>query len=190
MTSRNNSEERLRSTEEECERLRAENTRLRAMLGIRNSTSGEYSQTNHPADVVPENRSDGPPAPEKKIALFRSLFRGREDAYAVRWEGRNGRYGYSPAGAMDWRAIHAARPEDRKKVARKTRMLHPLSDDAIRNRLTGKQTIGIYPLLPDETCWFLAVDFDKKCWMADAAAFAATCRRFEVPIAVERSPNW
>ena len=97
MTSRNNSEERLRSTEEECERLRAENTLLRAMLGIRNSTSGEYSQTNHPADVVPENRSDGPPAPEKKIALFRSLFRGREDAYAVRWEGRNGRYGYSPA---------------------------------------------------------------------------------------------
>jgi hypothetical protein len=187
MTSQNNSEERLRSTEEECERLRAENTRLRAMLGIRNSISGEYSQTNHPADVVPENRSDGPPAPEKKIALFRSLFRGREDAYAVRWEGRNGRSGYSPAGAMDWRAIHAARPEDRKKVARKTRMLHPLSDDAIRNHLTGKQTIGIYPLLPDETCWFLAVDFDKKCWMADAAAFAATCRRFEVPIAVERS---
>jgi len=50
-----------------------------------------------------------------------------------------------------------------------------------------ENTIGIYPLLPDETCWFLAVDFDKKCWMADAAAFAATCRRFEVPIAVERS---
>src|SRR6185295_19626878 len=91
-----------------CERLRAENTRLRAMLGIRNSTSGEYSQINNPADVVPENRSDGPPAPEKKIALFRSLFRGREDVYAVRWEGRNGRSGYSPAGAMDWRAIYAA----------------------------------------------------------------------------------
>lgn len=99
MTSRNNSEERLGSTEEECERLRAENTRLRAMLG-------EYSQTNNPADVVPENRSDRPPAPEKKIALFRSLFRGREDAYAIRWEGRNGRSGYSPAGAMDWPLLH------------------------------------------------------------------------------------
>jgi hypothetical protein len=59
---------------------------------------------------------------------------------------------------MDWRAIHAARPEDRKKGARKTRMLHPLSDDAIRNHLTGKQTLGIYPLLPDETCWFLCGD--------------------------------
>jgi len=54
-------------------------------------------------------------------------------------------------------------------------------DDAIRNHLTGKQTIGIYPLLPDDTCWFLAVDFDKKSWGIDAAAFAATCRRFQVP---------
>jgi superfamily II DNA or RNA helicase len=49
------------------------------------------------------------------------------------------------------------------------------------------QTIGVYPLLPDETCWFLAVDFDKKSWMADAAAFAFTCRRFQVPVTVERS---
>ena len=88
---------------------------------------------------------------------------------------------------MDWRAIHASRPEERKKVARKTRMLQPLTDDAIRNHLTGKQTIGVYPLLPDDTCWFLAVDFDKKSWVIDAAAFATTCRRFHVPFAVERS---
>ena len=61
--------------------------------------------------------------------------------------------------------------ESANEVARKTRMLLPLTPDAIRKHLTGKQTIGIYPLLPDETCWFLAVDFDKKSWMADAAAF-------------------
>ena len=66
-------------------------------------------------------------------------------------------------------------------------MLLPLTDDAVRNHLTGKQTIGIYPLLPDETCWFLALDFDKKSWMADAFAFLATCRHFQVPAAVERS---
>jgi hypothetical protein len=64
-------------------------------------------------------------------------------------------------------------------------MLQPLTDNAIRNHLTGRLTGGIYPLIPDETCWFLAVDFDKKSWMADAAAFAATCRRFQVPFAVE-----
>jgi hypothetical protein len=88
---------------------------------------------------------------------------------------------------MDWRAIHAARPEERKKVARKTRTLQPLTDSAIRDHLTGKQTIGVYPLLPDETCWFLAVDFDKESSMADAAAFASTCQRFQIPVTVERS---
>ena len=51
----------------------------------------------------------------------------------------------------------------------------------------GKQTIGIYPLLLDETCWFLAVDFDKKTWQQDAAAFLETCREFGVPAALERS---
>ena len=88
---------------------------------------------------------------------------------------------------MDWRAIHAAKPEDRKRVGHKTRILQPLTDEVIKKHLTGKQTIGIYPLLLDETCWFLALDFDKKSWMADAAAFVATCRQFQVPAAVERS---
>jgi hypothetical protein len=189
MTEQNtdNVAQRLKSTEEECERLRAENIRLRAMLGIQDSVSKSANRT----AILVADGSDAniavSSAAEKKIALFRSLFRGREDVYAVGWEGTNGKSGYSPAGAMDWRAIHAAMAEDRKKVARNTRMLQPLTDKEIHNHLIGKLTIGIYPLLPDETCWFLAVDFDKKFWVADAAAFAATCRRFHVPIAVERS---
>jgi superfamily II DNA or RNA helicase len=88
---------------------------------------------------------------------------------------------------MDWRAIHAASPEERKRIARKTRMLLPLTNDAIRKHLTGKQTLGIYPLLPDEMCWLLAFDLDKKSWITDAAAFLETCRRFQVPAVVERS---
>ena len=88
---------------------------------------------------------------------------------------------------MDWRAIHSARPEERKKIGRKTRSLLPLTDNTIHGHLNGKQSIGIYPLLPDETCRCLAADFDKKSWMADAATFAKACRRFGVPVAVERS---
>ncbi len=180
-------QEHLKTAQEECGRLRKENVRLRAMLGI------DHSPTNDPASQValgpkPLSTSTiGVSTPEEKIAFFRNLFRGREDVFAIRWEGKNGKTGYSPDSLMDWRAIHASRPEDRKKVARKTRMLQSLTDDAIRNHLTGKQTVGVYPLLPDDTCWFLAVDFDKKSWLADAAAFVATCRRFQVPIAVERS---
>jgi superfamily II DNA or RNA helicase len=187
MTDQNAIAERLKSAQEECDRLRAENARLRAMLGIQDSVSKDPGPTAIPIVSVSDSNIAAPSTPEKKISLFRSLFRGREDVYAIRWEGKGGKSGYSPAGVMDWRAIHAARPEERKKVARKTRTLQPLTDSAIRDHLTGKQTIGVYPLLPDETCWFLAVDFDKKSWMADAAAFASTCQRCQVPVTVERS---
>ncbi|MGB2625734.1 MAG: DEAD/DEAH box helicase family protein [Candidatus Acidiferrum sp.] len=178
---------RLKEADEECQRLREENDRLRTILGMDhlapNETVERITSAGTPALIAPTETY----TPERKIALYRSLFRGREDVFAIRWEGKGGKSGYSPAGAMDWRAIHAARPEDRKRVGRKTRILQPLTDEVIRNHLTGKQTIGIYPLLPDETCWLLAVDFDKNSWMADAAAFAATCRQFHVPAFIERS---
>ena len=74
-----------------------------------------------------------------------------------------------------------------KKDGKKTRMLQPLTDNAIRDLLTGKLTARIYPLMAEEICWFLVADFDKKSWMADAAAFAVAYRRFQVPFAVERS---
>src|SRR6266581_2252145 len=182
-----NLQDRPRSAQEECERLQKENARLRTMLGIHELVrdSAMFPSSSTPEDT-PEPASSLS-TPEEKIALFRTLFRGREDVYAVRWEGKGGRTGYSPAGVMDWRAIHSASPGERKRIARKTRMLLPLTDDVIRRHLTGKQTIGIYPLLPDETCWFLAVDFDKNSWIADAAAFLNTCRRFQVTAAVERS---
>ncbi len=187
MLDQNSSEEQLKSARQESERLRAENARLRAMLGIPDSAA----EGNNPPEIclmkTPDSRAAEALTQERKVALFRSLFRGREDVYATRWERKDGQSGYSPAGVMDWRAIHAARPEERKKVARKTRVLQPLTDDMVRDHLTGKQTIGIYPLLPDESCWFIALDFDKKSWVADVAAFAATCRRFQVPAAVERS---
>src|ERR1700730_12066220 len=187
MTDQSTLANRLKSAQEECDRLSAENARLRAMLGIQDFISKESGPTAIPVVSVSDSNIAAPSTPKKKISLFRSLFSGREDVYAIRWEGKGGKSGYSPAGVMDWRAIHAARPEERKKVARKTRTLQPLTDSAIRDHLTGKQTIGVYPLLPDETCWFLAVDFDKKSWIADAAAFASTCQRFQVPVTVERS---
>ena len=180
-------QERLKTMQEECQRLREENVRLRAMLGIDHSPVTEPVPQAFPVPKLSSTTRSGVSTPKEKISLFRNLFRGREDVFAIRWEGKSGKSGYSPACIMDWRAIHASRPEERKKVARKTRMLQPLTDDAIRDHLTGKHTVGIYPLLPDDTCWFLAVDFDKKSWVIDAAAFAATCRRFEVPFAVERS---
>jgi hypothetical protein len=79
----------------------------------------------------------------QKIALFRSLFRGREDVYAQRWENPDGRSGYSPKTERDWRAYCAAKPEDRKRVDKETRKNIPLTDEAIHGHLAGQQTLGV-----------------------------------------------
>ena len=144
------------SPEEEATRLRDENTRLRRLLAVHGIP-------------VPEPASDDPPlaaeAPtalpidkgeraRQRIALFRSLFRGREDVYARRWEKADVGAGYAPAAVKDWQAINRSRPEERKKVERQTRKFLPLTDAVIESHLFGKETIGVYPLLPDETCWF------------------------------------
>src|SRR5467141_1102857 len=92
-----------------------------------------------------------------------------------------------PKADRDWKAYLRAKDEDRKKVDRQTRKFRPLTDEVVRGHLVGDHTIGIYPLLQDETCWFLAVDFDKKTWQKDAIAFLAVCRELSVPAALERS---
>jgi len=121
------------------------------------------------------------------VVLFRSLFRGREDVYAIRWKMKNGSWGYRPDDKKDWKAVLASKPEDRKRVDRETRTFFPLADDVIRAHLEGKKTVGVYPLLTDETCWFLAADFDKATWHDDALAFVATCHQMGVPAYLERS---
>jgi superfamily II DNA or RNA helicase len=92
-----------------------------------------------------------------------------------------------PVAIKDWNAINKSRPEERKKVDEKTRKFLPLTDAVIQQHLLGKETIGVYPLLRDETCWFLAADFDKKTWEYDSQAFLETCRELNVPAALERS---
>jgi superfamily II DNA or RNA helicase len=175
--------------EQENIRLREENARLRRMLAAHSIPIPQLAPEKPPptkaADAAcPEDKEE---RARRRIVLFRSLFRGREDVYARRWENDDGRHGYVPAHVKDWKAINRSRPEDRKKVAQKTRKFIPMSDAVIENHLLGKDTIGVYPLMPDETCWFLAADFDKKTWEYDALAFLETCQELNVPAALERS---
>ena len=74
-----------------------------------------------------------------------------------------------------------------KKRDKETRQLLPLTDEAVHDHLSGNITVGVYPLLSDETCWFLAVDFDQRTWRQDAGAFLDSCREWNVPAALERS---
>lgn len=111
---------------------------------------------------------------QKRINIFRGLFKGRTDVYAVHW-GSDGESNYAPARKYD----------PNKKY--KERELLPLTDNVIENHLRGNKTIGIYPLLKDETCWFLAVDFDKKDWQKDALTFIGVCKEAGVPASMEIS---
>jgi superfamily II DNA or RNA helicase len=175
--------------EQENIRLREENARLRRLLAAHSIPIPQLAPEKPPATkaVEPAPPVDKEERARRRIALFRRLFRGREDVYARRWENDDGRHGYVPAHVKDWKAINKSRPEDRKKVAQKTRKFLPMTDAVIENHLLGNETIGVYPLLPDETCWFLAADFDKKTWEYDALAFLETCQELNVPAAFERS---
>ncbi len=178
-----------RDLEEENKALRAEIERLRQVLASNGLTSASALTNQHTSGlpVVLKQPEDRQERAKQRIALFRSLFHGREDVYARRWTSADGRSGYSPAALMDWVAIHSSSPEDRKKVARQTRTFLPLTDAVIEDHLLGKETVGVYPLLSDETCWFLAVDFDKKSWREDARAYLDTCAAMGVPASLERS---
>ena len=131
--------------------------------------------------------------PANKISLFRSLFRGRTDVYPLRFESRRtGRSGYQPACANEWVRGVCEKPKI-KCIDCPNRRFFPVTDEAIRWHLSGRDpagrdfVMGIYPLLQDETCYFLAVDFDGDAWRQDAQAYVETCRRHQLPAALERS---
>jgi hypothetical protein len=121
--------------------------------------------------------------PEAKIALFRSLFRVRDDVYARRFESkRTGKSGYAPACANEWVRGICEKPRVQCAACPNRRLL-PLTDDVIRWHLSGCDpdgepfVAGGYPLFADETCAFLAIDFDKAEWCKDVSAFLETCHR-------------
>lgn len=171
-------------------KLRDENRRLREQLGL--TATDIESIVAEPIQTTIFETDQGPIAitnlssAEDKIALFKSLFRGREDVFALRWQGRDGISGYSPTCLHEWDRSLCAKP--RIKCAEcENREFRLITDETISNHLSGKHTVGIYPLLLDETCWFLAVDFDKAVWKDDAQAFMRTCKEKGIFAAIERS---
>ena len=126
-------------------------------------------------------------SPGDKIALFRRLFRGREDVYPKLWQNqKTAKKGYSPACSNEWVRGVCEKPRIKCGECPNQAFL-PVSTDVILGHLQGRHVIGVYPILRDETCWFLAVDFDKESWQYDVLAFAETCRNIDIPYAIERS---
>jgi len=186
----------IRIAERELADLDAKRTalqdRLKQLKGLTQSIADEQLPFNQKSESYVTNESTD----EQKIALFRSLFRGREDVYPRRFESkRSGKSGYQPVCRKEWIRPFCQKPKIKCGNC-ENRDFTPVSDDVIRNHLIGNDpadryrrefVIGVYPMLIDETCWFLAVDFDKEAWKENSKAYLETCRTFDVPAALERS---
>jgi hypothetical protein len=175
-------ERRLSALDEEKGRLKAALETLRHQREAENNVS--------PCAAI----SIDPITPER-IRLFLSLFRGRQDVFPKRWDNvGTGKSGYSPACRNEWAKGTCNKPRVSCSTCTNQAFL-PVTEEIIRKHLCGEPnhwqtrdtSIGVYPLLKDETSWLLAADFDEEHWQQDVQAFSETCRKKNVPVAIERS---
>lgn len=136
---------------------------------------------------VPVTSESALQSPAEKVALFRSLFAGRDDVFAKFWQNpKTGRKGYAPACRNEW--VRGVCEKPRVKCGEcPNQAFIPVTDEVVTEHLRGRLVMGVYPMLRDETCRFLAADFDGEGWRDDVAAFVETSRRFGLGPAVERS---
>jgi hypothetical protein len=147
--------------------------------------------------VVPSAKARNPidrnSTTKQKIALFRRIFRGRSDVFPIRWENRTrGSSGYAPACANEWQRGICEKPRVKCSACPNQAFL-AVDDASIERHLRGTDAngapfvMGVYPMLADNTCSFLAADFDEGEWRRDAFAFRDSCERHGIPVAIERS---
>jgi hypothetical protein len=128
-----------------------------------------------------------------QIQLFKSLFKGREEVFAVRWEkparpaGGGNKSGYMPAYFYDPYRFRAHKMSGGTFQNFTEKSYLKLTDEQIQKHLYGYHQIGVYPLLQDNTTWFIVADFDKANWQKEAIAFLNACKEKEIPAYLERS---
>jgi len=168
---------------ESIQALQAENARLIALL----EAHGIEWRAVHRLERSVADTGQTALSPAEKVRLFRQLFQGRTDVFPVRWDSKaTGKTGYSPACSNEWVEGICRKPAIKCSDCTQ-RAFSPLTDPVIFGHLKGSHTVGTYPLLTDDTCHFLAVDFDEQEWREDAVAFMQSCKLLGVPAALEIS---
>lgn len=123
---------------------------------------------------------------QNQLILFRSLFKGREDVFALRWEKTN-KSGYMPAYSYDPYMYRLYKQKGGAFKDYKDKIYLKLDDYQLSKHLSGEKFIGIYPLLKDNTSWFIVADFDKKNWEEQSKKAVNACEKFDIPAYLERS---
>ncbi|MCY4231008.1 MAG: DEAD/DEAH box helicase family protein, partial [Alphaproteobacteria bacterium] len=165
---------------EQLARLGAEQAALEARLAAIEAQKVFEEDIPRPAAPV-----TGLSPAHDKIALFRSLFGGRQDVYPKRWENA-GKAGYAPVCVNEWVPRVCGKPR-LKCGACPNQAFRAMTNEAIDGHLRGRHTLGVYVMLADDNCWFLAADFDGDAWRRDAGAFLEACWSKRVSAALERS---
>lgn len=159
--------------------LKVENNALKAKLS-------QYTQSE---ELHADTTSNSNVSNEEKLKIFMKVFAARTDVYAKKWKSNiTGKTGYSPVCKNEFSKYKCAKPKVKCSEC-VYRELLPLTEDVVMKHLKGEITIGIYPLLQEDKCNFLAIDFDKATYEKDAVAFWNTCDELRVPVYVERSQS-
>jgi superfamily II DNA or RNA helicase len=163
----------------EVQRLQAENARLSRLLELRGQDTDPAPEQLSAPVAAPGMVTMASPVADK-LALFADRFRARTDGYAVRWENtRTGTSGWSPAVVGGWR----------KGMDRRSAVHLPRTPHVVAAHLVGDVFMGLYPLLPKNTCQFVVADFDGATAMLDALAYVKAARASAVPAALEISQS-
>ena len=179
----NHAEARLAELDDERARVLRQISELKAE---RASLQGSEDQPRQ-AQQIALPIGSAPPTSAQKVTLFMELFRGRTDVYPTRWVNtKKGTSGYSPACSNEW-ARGLCDKRSVKCGECPNQAFIPVTEKTVHDHFQGRHVIGVYPMLEDDTCWFLAVDFDKGQWQDDVTALVETCTSKGVPCAVERS---
>ncbi len=167
---------------EELESLRKENAKLKALLLANNIPFEDIVG----AEKSNSNKEEKSFSVEEKLSIYKNLFRGRNDVFALRWENKAGKSGYSPACKNEWHKHLCGKPKIKCSLC-DCRSYLPLDDEVLKEHLKGYKTVGIFPMLMDESCLFLAIDFDGESWQDDVKAVYKSCRELVLPTYVEIS---
>ncbi|MGR5132920.1 TOTE conflict system archaeo-eukaryotic primase domain-containing protein [Vibrio alfacsensis] len=125
-------------------------------------------------------------SPQQKLSIYQSYFKGNTQCYAHRWQNQQGRSGYAIACENEWHQGVCGKPKV-KCLECPNQAFKPLGDDAMYAHLTGKEVVGLYPILANNTCWLLAVDFDKSDWQEASLAYVEVCKLKGIDCLLERS---
>ncbi|MET0155210.1 MAG: DEAD/DEAH box helicase family protein [Rickettsiales bacterium] len=172
------------------ERILSLSARLAALEAEKNVLLSELDELRKHQEEEPRallRQTPSALSPEQKISLFMDLFQGRPDVFPKRWDNaKTGKSGYAPACHNEW--VRGVCNKPKVKCSEYPHQAFVAwTQETARKHLRGEAIFGVYPMLADETCRFLAADFDKEHWQRDAAAFLETCKRRNVPAALERS---